>query len=113
MHHLQRVTGEARGVLAHFAVAFSMMEGMSTDAEDGRFSSEEEGEHKVENFMLCSLAHLACSLLWQGFLHEEEGAERWNLSHKFELLAEFGGEFSDECRSVRFASAVRGTAAWF
>ena len=40
-----------------------MMQGMSSDAEDDLFSSDEEGEHNVENFMLCSLAHHACSPL--------------------------------------------------
>ena len=30
-----------------------------------------KGEHNVENFMLCSFAHLACNLL-QGLPHEEE-----------------------------------------
>ena len=34
--------------------------------------TNEEGEHSVENFMLCSCAQHACSLLLQGFLHEEE-----------------------------------------
>ena len=47
------------------------MEGMSSDAEDGLFSSEEEDEHNVENFMLCSCARHACSPLLQGFLHEK------------------------------------------
>ena len=42
------------------------------DAEDGWSFSEEEGEHNVENFMLCSFAQRACSSLLQGFLHEEE-----------------------------------------
>ena len=31
-----------------------------------------KGEHTVENFMLCSFAHHACSPLLQGFLHDEE-----------------------------------------
>ena len=44
----------------------------SSDAEDGRTCSDEEGEHNVENFMLCSFAHHACSPLLQGFQHEEE-----------------------------------------
>ena len=48
-----------------------MMEGMSSDAEDGLFSSDEESEHNVENFVLCSFAHHACSPLLQGFLHDE------------------------------------------
>ena len=34
--------------------------------------SDEEGDHNVECFMLCSYVHHACSLLLQGFLHEEE-----------------------------------------
>ena len=38
-------------------------------------SSEEEGEHNVENFMLCSSAHHACSPLLQGSLHQEELCE--------------------------------------
>ena len=49
-----------------------MMEGMSSDADHDRLSSDEEGEHNVENFMLCSFARHACSPLLQGFLHEEE-----------------------------------------
>ena len=44
----------------------------SSDAEDGRSFSDEEGEHNAENFMLCSFAQHACSPLFQGFLHEEE-----------------------------------------
>ena len=48
-----------------------MMEGFSSDAEDGLFSSDEEGEHNVENFMPCSFAHHACSSILQGFSHEE------------------------------------------
>ena len=47
-------------------------DGTSSDAEDGLFSSDEEGEHNVKSFMLCSFAHQACSPLLQGFLHEEE-----------------------------------------
>ena len=43
----------------------------ASDAEDGRSFTNEEGEHSVENFM-CSCAQHACSLLLQGFLHEEE-----------------------------------------
>ena len=42
---------------------------------DGRhffLSSDEEGERNVDNFVLCSLVHHACSPLLQGFLHEEE-----------------------------------------
>ena len=31
------------------------------------FSSDEEGEHNVENFLLCSFAHHACSPFLQGF----------------------------------------------
>ena len=31
-----------------------------------------KGEHNVENFMVCSFAHHACSPLLQGFLHEKE-----------------------------------------
>ena len=38
------------------------------DTEEGRNSSDDEGEHNVENFMLCSFAYHACSAL----LHEEE-----------------------------------------
>ena len=47
---------------------------MSSVAEDGLFSSEEEGEHNLENFLLCSFAHPACSPVLQGFQvqHEEE-----------------------------------------
>ena len=35
-------------------------------------SSDEEGGHNVENIMLCSFAHHACSPLLQGFVYEEE-----------------------------------------
>ena len=45
---------------------------MSSDAEDGLFPSEEEGEHNVENFVLCSFARHACSPLLEGFVHEED-----------------------------------------
>ena len=41
------------------------------DTEDGQFSSHEEHEHHVENFVLCSFARHACSLLLQGCLHGE------------------------------------------
>ena len=44
----------------------------SSDAEDGRSFSDEEGDHNVENFLLCSFAQHACSPLLQGFLHQEE-----------------------------------------
>ena len=46
---------------------------MYSTEEDCLFlSSDEEGEHNVENIMLCSFAHHACSPLLQGFLHEKE-----------------------------------------
>ena len=45
---------------------------MSSAEEDCFFSSDEEGDHNVENIMLCSFAHHACGPLLQGFLHEEE-----------------------------------------
>ena len=35
----------------------------SSDDEDGRSVSDEEGEHNVENVTLCSFAHHACSPL--------------------------------------------------
>ena len=35
-------------------------------------SSEEEGDHNVENLMLCSFAHHACSSLLQESSHEVE-----------------------------------------
>ena len=47
-------------------------EGISSDVENDLLFSEEESEHIVENFMLCSFAHLACSPLVQGFQHTEE-----------------------------------------
>ena len=40
----------------------------SSDAEDDRSVSDEEGEHNVENFILCSFAHHACSPLLQKYL---------------------------------------------
>ena len=39
------------------------------------FSSDEEGEHNVENILLCSFAHHAFSPLLQGFPHGEERRE--------------------------------------
>ena len=42
------------------------------ETEDDSSVSDEEGGHNVENFMLCSSAHHACSPLLQGSLHEEE-----------------------------------------
>ena len=36
------------------------------------FSSDDEGDHNMEHFMLCSYAHHPCSPHLQGFLHEEE-----------------------------------------
>ena len=55
--------------------ALGMMEGMSSDDEEDLFSSDEEGEHNVENILLCSFAQRACSPLLQRFLHEEELCE--------------------------------------
>ena len=37
-------------VLAPFTVAFGLIGGMSSDDEKDIFSSDEEGEHNVENF---------------------------------------------------------------
>ena len=42
--------------------------GVSSDAD-------QEGEHSVETFVLCSFAHHACSPLLQGYLHEDELCE--------------------------------------
>ena len=49
-----------------------LMEGLSSDDEHDLFSSDEEGARNVENFLLCSFAHPACSPSMQGFLLEEE-----------------------------------------
>ena len=54
-----------------FAFAFGMMEGLSLDAHDDFLFADEEGEHNVENFMLCSFVHHACNPLLQGFLHHD------------------------------------------
>ena len=63
---LQRVNGEAGSFgSSAFVFAFGVMEGR------GR----QEGEHNVENFMLCSFAHHACSPPLKGFLHKEEMCE--------------------------------------
>ena len=51
---------------------YSKVVGSERDTEDGSSLSDEEGEHSVEKFMLCSFAHHACSPLLQGSLHEEE-----------------------------------------
>ena len=40
----------------------------ATDDEDGRSVTDEEGEHNVENFMLCSFSHSTCSPLLQALL---------------------------------------------
>ena len=56
--------------LARFALG--MMGGMSSDDEDDLFFADEEGEHNVENIMLCSFVHHARSPRMQGVLHEEE-----------------------------------------
>ena len=45
---------------------------MSSNDENDLLSSHKEGEHDVENTMLYSFAHHACSPLLLGFLHEEE-----------------------------------------
>ena len=45
---------------------------MSSDDVNDIFSSDEEGDHNVENFLLFSFARPACSPLSQGFLHEIE-----------------------------------------
>ena len=50
------------------------VDGMVTETDESMIektiSSDEEGEHTVENVMLCSFAHRACSPLLQGFLHQ-------------------------------------------
>ena len=48
MCHQWRVNGEQE-VLPPFTVAFGLMEGMSSDDEKDLFSSDEEGDHNVEN----------------------------------------------------------------
>ena len=80
--------------LARFAVG--MMEGMSSDEEAGHFSSVEEGQHKMDNFVLCSFAHHACSPFLQGFLHEEELCVGCDLS-LFRLTAGFFCVSSGTC----------------
>ena len=60
------MNGEARS-FGSFAFAIFGMEGISSDIGDGMFSSDEEGEHNVDNFMLSSFAHHSCSPLLQGF----------------------------------------------
>ena len=47
------------------------MKGTSSDTEDGRSFSDEDGVHNVENFVPCSFAHHACSPLLQRCSHEE------------------------------------------
>ena len=127
VHHLRRVIGEAKG-LASFASAFGMMEGISSNAVDGLFCSDEEGDYFVENFMLCSFAHHVCCPLLQGFLHEEKPCKvalacpfsldviflsglrgslilEWSLWHaaaKFSGVADLSG-----------ATAARGCESWF
>ena len=57
-----------------------MMEGASSDIENGGSFSDEDGEHNVENFVLWSFAYCVCSPLLQGFLHEEELREVCDVS---------------------------------
>ena len=45
---------------------------ISSDTADGESLSGEDGEHRVERLVLCSLVNCKCSPLLQGFLHEEE-----------------------------------------
>ena len=69
------ISGDVNGeleVLALFTVALGLIGGMSSDDEKDIFSSDEEGEHNVENLLVFSFAHPACSPLMQGFLHGEE-----------------------------------------
>ena len=87
-----------------------MLEGMSSDAEDGLFSSEEEGSAQcgeLHAVLLCA----ACVQSAPGFLHEEELCKVALTCHFFsdvtflcqdcalqpesrvELVAEFDGEF--------------------
>ena len=53
-----------------------MIPSMSSLSKDSMWSeersSDEEGEHTLENIMLCSFAHHACRPLLQGFVNEEE-----------------------------------------
>ena len=49
-----------------------MIDVMSSGNEDDQLFSDDEGEHNVENIMLCSFAHHACSPLLQGFFYEGE-----------------------------------------
>ena len=48
--------------------SISIMEVMSPEDDDDLCSSDEEGEQRVQNIMLCSFAHHACSPLVQRVL---------------------------------------------
>ena len=49
--------------LSALPFALGGMKGTSSDTEDGKSFSDEDGEHSAENFMLCLLAHPASSPL--------------------------------------------------
>ena len=51
-----------------------------SDTEDGESFSGQDEEHNVENFMLSSFAHFACSPMLQAFLDEEEQCLRRKLA---------------------------------
>ena len=76
------MNGEAKSVVS-FAFAFGLMEGMSSDVENDLLSSDEEDKHNVENCVLCSCAHHACSPLLQRCLHEEEQRKVWHVTSLF------------------------------
>ena len=61
------------------------------DAEDGRSLADEEGKHNVENFMLCSFSHFACSLFMQVFFHEEDVQGGSNMSFFFVRVVLWSG----------------------
>ena len=78
---LQPASGISRGSVGRSPSSSFCKEGANTqrkvvgfehDVDDGMFSSEGEGEHNVENFMLSSLAHHPCSPLLQESSHEVE-----------------------------------------
>ena len=75
MHH---PNGEARDVWLIFDIAFGVLGGMSSDAEDDLFLSPmRRSEHIVEIFTLCSFAHYVCSRLLQGFFYTKTKWVRW------------------------------------
>ena len=95
MFHLSRVNGEARSFGSCLAFFFGGMEGRSSNTDNGRFSPDGDGEHNVDNFILCSFASCVQSALARILTRRRAGVrwlcrasssvrtERWSVSRVF------------------------------